>query len=151
MHVLHTIDDTHALVDSIVGRAATSAVIVGAGYIGLEMADALTTRGVAVTVLEQLGQVMPTLDPEFAAPLAEHLRAHGVKVHDGATVVAITPDDKHRLRVDTDAGPHHGDVVLVVTGVLPTPPSYLCKPTAAYRGRSPREVQSPGQPGHARR
>ena len=67
---------TPRLVDSIVRRRARKAVIVGAGYIGHEMADALTTRGVAVTVLEQLGPVMPTLDPELADPLAEHLPAH---------------------------------------------------------------------------
>ena len=72
VHVLHTIDDTHALVDSIERRQAATAVIVGAGYIGLEMAEALTTRGLAVTVLEQLDQVMPTLDPPLAALLADH-------------------------------------------------------------------------------
>ena len=44
MHFLHTIDDTHALVDSIVRRQASSAIIVGAGYVGLEMTEALITR-----------------------------------------------------------------------------------------------------------
>lgn len=119
VHVLHTMDDTFALLRSLEYREATSAVIVGAGYIGLEMAEALTTRGLHVTVIERLEQVMPTIDAELAAPIAEHLTAHGVDVHHGTTVRAITVDSD-RLRVDTDAGgTHHGDIVLVVTGVAP--------------------------------
>jgi NADPH-dependent 2,4-dienoyl-CoA reductase/sulfur reductase-like enzyme len=118
VHTLHTIDDTHNLVDTIEQRQAATAVIVGAGYIGLEMAEALTTRGLAVTMLEQLDQIMPTLDPPLAALLADHLRDHGVSVHTGAKVLAITTDHG-RLRVDTETGGHHGDVVLVVTGVRP--------------------------------
>jgi NADPH-dependent 2,4-dienoyl-CoA reductase/sulfur reductase-like enzyme len=118
VHVLHTMDDTFTLLDSIQKRDAQTAVIVGAGYIGLEMADALTTRGLHVTLLEQLDQVMPTIDPELAAPLAEHLRQHGVTVHHGTKVRAITADGPG-LRVDTTDGQHHGDVVLIVTGVRP--------------------------------
>jgi pyruvate/2-oxoglutarate dehydrogenase complex dihydrolipoamide dehydrogenase (E3) component len=115
LHFLHTIDDTHALVDSIVQKRAGSAVVVG---VGLEMAEALTIRGVAVTVLEQFDQVRPTLDAELAGPLAEHLRANGVAVQHGTKVLAITRDDD-RLRVDTEAGTQQGDVVLVVAGVQP--------------------------------
>jgi NADPH-dependent 2,4-dienoyl-CoA reductase/sulfur reductase-like enzyme len=118
VHVLHTIDDTHALVETIERKGATAAIIVGAGYIGLEMAEALTNRGLAVTLLEQLDQVMPTIDPELAAPLTEHLRNHGVTVHHGTKVLAVSTD-ADRLRVDTPTGSHHGDVVLVVTGVRP--------------------------------
>ena len=114
VHVLHTMGDTFALIESIQQRGAQTAVIVGAGYIGLEMADALTARGLHVTVLEQLDQVMPTIDAE----LAEHLREHGVTVHHGTTVRAITTHGAG-LRVDADGGTHRGDVVLVVTGVRP--------------------------------
>ena len=118
VHVPHTMDDTFALLRSLEYRKATTAVIVGAGYIGLEMTEALTTRGLHVTLLERLDQVMPTIDADLAAPLAEHLTAHGVTVHHGTTVKAITTDSD-RLRVDTDTGTHHGDIVLVVTGVQP--------------------------------
>ncbi|MEV0131747.1 FAD-dependent oxidoreductase [Dactylosporangium sp. NPDC050688] len=118
VHVLHTMGDTFALLRSIEQRHATSAVIVGAGYIGLEMAEALTTRGLHVTLLEQLDQVMPTIGPELAHPLAEHLRERGVTVHHGTKVHAISAADGG-LTVGTDTGEHHGDVVLVVTGVRP--------------------------------
>jgi NADPH-dependent 2,4-dienoyl-CoA reductase/sulfur reductase-like enzyme len=118
VHVLHTMGDTFALLQSLDARNAQSAVIVGAGYIGLEMAEALTTRGLHVTVVEQLNQVMPTIDPELAAPLAEHLTMHGVTVRHGTAVTAIDTDGAG-LRVDTDSDTLHGDVVLVVTGVKP--------------------------------
>ena len=48
-------------------------MVVGGGFIGLEMAENLAHRGLAVTVLEKLPQVMPPLDPEMAEPVAEHL------------------------------------------------------------------------------
>jgi NADPH-dependent 2,4-dienoyl-CoA reductase/sulfur reductase-like enzyme len=54
LHLLHTMADTFAVTQTL-DRGARSAVIVGAGYIGLEMAEALRTRGLDVTVLEQLG------------------------------------------------------------------------------------------------
>jgi NADPH-dependent 2,4-dienoyl-CoA reductase/sulfur reductase-like enzyme len=103
VHVLHTMGDTFALLQSLDARNAQSAVIVGAGYIGLEMAEALTTRGLHVTVVEQLNQVMPTIDPELAAPLAEHLTMHGVTVRHGTAVTAIDTDGgwatrRHRQR-----------------------------------------------------
>lgn len=118
VHVLHTMGDTFAVQRTLDQRQARSAVIVGAGYIGLEMAEALTTRGLHVTILEQLDQVMPTIDPELAAPLADHLRQHGVTIHHGTPVQAISRDGD-RVRLDTDAGSHHGDLALIVTGVQP--------------------------------
>ena len=61
-------------------------VVVGGGFIGLEMVENLIHRGLSVTVVEKLPQVMPPLDPEVAVPLAEHLIAKGVQLHlgDGA-------------------------------------------------------------------
>ncbi|MEV1321481.1 FAD-dependent oxidoreductase [Micromonospora arborensis] len=118
VHTLHTMGDTFALLQSVQQRRARSAVIVGAGYIGLEMAEALTTRGLQVTLIEQVNQVMPTIDPELAQPLAEHLRGQGVTVRCGTRVRAVTADGD-RLRVATDAATYEADIVLVVTGVRP--------------------------------
>jgi NADPH-dependent 2,4-dienoyl-CoA reductase/sulfur reductase-like enzyme len=110
--------DTFALIRSIRERHARSAVIVGAGYIGLEMAEALTMLGLRVTLIEQLDQVMPIIDAELADLLAGQLVSHGVKLSLGAKVRAVTIGG-HGLRVDTVDGSHSGDVVLVVTGVRP--------------------------------
>ena len=65
VHLLHSMDDTFAIMRTIEERAPKAAVIVGAGYIGLEMAEALTSRGISVTQIEQLPEVLPTVDPEL--------------------------------------------------------------------------------------
>lgn len=118
VHALHSMADMFAVLDSLERRKARTAVIIGAGYIGLEMAEALTTRGLAVKLVEQLDQVMPTIDAELAAPLAEHLREHGVNVQHGTKVKAIRADSAG-LTVESDHGDTGGDIVLVVTGVRP--------------------------------
>jgi NADPH-dependent 2,4-dienoyl-CoA reductase/sulfur reductase-like enzyme/rhodanese-related sulfurtransferase len=68
---------------------ARRAVVVGGGYIGLEMAEQLKRRGLAVTVVEALPQVMAPLDPEMAAWLHTELRANGVELHLGDAVSAF--------------------------------------------------------------
>ena len=73
VHLLHTMGDTFTLTDDLTTRSPRSALIVGAGYIGLEMAEARRTRGLAVTVVERLPQVLPTLDPELGALVATEL------------------------------------------------------------------------------
>ena len=102
-------------------------MIVGAGYIGLEMADALTTRGLAVTQMEQLPEVLPTVDPELGAHVHDQLTGHGVEVLTGTTVRQISPaapGAAGRLRVDATAADgtavtRLADLVLVVVGVRP--------------------------------
>jgi NADPH-dependent 2,4-dienoyl-CoA reductase/sulfur reductase-like enzyme len=69
--VLRTIPDSRKIRAWISEKNAQSAVIVGAGFIGLEMAENLMHRGLSVTVLEMLGQVMPPLDPEMARPVQQ--------------------------------------------------------------------------------
>jgi NADPH-dependent 2,4-dienoyl-CoA reductase/sulfur reductase-like enzyme len=121
VHLLHTMADTFALTRSLTERAAASAIIVGAGYIGLEMAEALTHRGLAITVIEQLGQVLPrTLDPGLAQEIQAELGRHGVQVRTGTTVGAIGRSPDGRLRVETGDGlSPETDLVLVATGVRP--------------------------------
>jgi len=107
--------------------APASAVIVGAGYICLEIADALTVRGLAVTQMEQLGEVLPTVDPELGALVHAELAARGVEVLTGTAVQAITraaPGQPGRLHVqatatDGSAVARAADMVLVVVGVRP--------------------------------
>jgi NADPH-dependent 2,4-dienoyl-CoA reductase/sulfur reductase-like enzyme len=102
-------------------------VIVGAGYIGLEMADALTVRGLHVTQMEQLPEVLPTVDPELGGLVHAELASHGVEVLTGTTVRAITRaalGQAGRLEVaataaDGTAVTRAVDMVLVVVGVRP--------------------------------
>jgi len=124
VHLLHSMGDTHAIMASLIERNVRSAVIVGAGYIGLEMAEALTARGVAVTQVEQFPEVLPTVDPELGALVAGTLREHGVDVHTSTRIARIDADSTtvtvRGARTDT-AEPFERvtDLVLVVTGVTP--------------------------------
>ena len=90
VHLLHSMGDTFAVMATLEQAAPASAVIVGGGYIGLEMADALTVRGLAVTQMEQLPEVLPTVDPELGALVHAELAGHGVEVLTGTTVQAIS-------------------------------------------------------------
>ena len=127
VHLLHSMGDTFALMGTLTETAPASAVITGAGYIGLEMADALATRGLSVTQMEQLPEVLPTVDPPLGALVHHELAAHGVEVLTGTTVQAITkaqPGDRGRLRVtavtaDGEPLTAQTDLVLVVVGVRP--------------------------------
>jgi NADPH-dependent 2,4-dienoyl-CoA reductase/sulfur reductase-like enzyme len=127
VHLLHSMGDTFAVMRTLENAAPASAVIVGAGYIGLEMADALTTRGLAVTQMEQLPEVLPTVDPQLGALVHAELAGHGVEVLTGTTVQAITraaAGQPGRLRVAAvtasgEAVSRPADMVLVVVGVRP--------------------------------
>jgi NADPH-dependent 2,4-dienoyl-CoA reductase/sulfur reductase-like enzyme len=127
VHLLHSMSDTFALTRTLEDTSPDSAIIVGAGYIGLEMADALTTRGLHVTQIEQLPEVLPTVDPELGALVRAELAAHGVDALTATTVSAISkaaPGAGGRLRADavTSTGEpvtRTADLVLVVVGVRP--------------------------------
>lgn len=81
-----------------------SAVVVGGGFIGLEMTENLVQKGLSVAVLEILSQVMPPLDPEMAEPLHALLRAKGVdlRLNEGLAAVEQGPDGG--LLVKTKSG-----------------------------------------------
>ena len=127
VHLLHSMGDTFAVMRTLEQAAPASAIIVGAGYIGLEMADALTVRGMRVTQMEQLGEVLPTVDPQLGALVHAELAGHGVEVLAGTTVQAINaalPGGSGRLQVqaaaaDGTAVTRTADMVLVVVGVRP--------------------------------
>jgi NADPH-dependent 2,4-dienoyl-CoA reductase/sulfur reductase-like enzyme len=127
VHLLHSMGDTFAVMATLEDAAPASAIIVGAGYIGLEMADALTVRGLEVTQMEQLGEVLPTVDPELGALVHAELAARGVRVLTGTTVRQISravPGRAGRLQVqataaDGSAVNRSADMVLVVVGVRP--------------------------------
>jgi NADPH-dependent 2,4-dienoyl-CoA reductase/sulfur reductase-like enzyme len=123
VHVLHTMGDTFEVMQTIERLDPRSAVIVGAGYIGLEMAEALTSRGIAVTQLEQLPEVLPTVDPELGAVVAEELCSHGVEVATSTRVNSIERSGRQLVvrasGPDSRSSERATDMVLVVTGVRP--------------------------------
>jgi NADPH-dependent 2,4-dienoyl-CoA reductase/sulfur reductase-like enzyme len=118
VHLLHTMGDTFALHQALTSGAG-SAVIVGGGYVGLEMAEAFTARGLGVTVVEQAPAVMPTVDVELGRLLGEELRRHGVQVVNDVTVKAIHHDPGGLTVAGEPGFAATADLVLVVVGVRP--------------------------------
>lgn len=96
------------------------AVVVGGGYIGLEMAENLVHRGLDVTVVEMLNQVMAPLDPECAQLVARHLQKHNVHLLLGDAVAAFEQTPCGSLEVLTKSGKRlPADVVVLAIGVRP--------------------------------
>ena len=101
-------------------RQAKTAVVVGGGFIGLEMVENLIHRGLSVTLLEKLPQVMPPLDPEMAEPLMEHLRAKGVDLRLGDGLARVDDGPDGRLQVVAESGTVlPADLVILALGVRP--------------------------------
>lgn len=123
VHLLHSMGDTFALTESLERLQPRSALIVGAGYVGLEMAEGLTLRGIHVTQVEMLPEVLPTVEVELGALVHQELLAHGVEVHTDSTVTTISKTD-HGLHVDGHTADGETlawdvDLVLIVVGVRP--------------------------------
>ncbi len=117
---VRTIPDTRRIRSWIAERQATRAVVVGGGFIGLEMVENLVQRTLAVTVLEKLPQLMSPLDPEMATALSEHLGARGVRLHLGDGLAQIEAGDGGDLIVVAESGARlPADLVILAIGVKP--------------------------------
>lgn len=116
---LRTLDDA-AAVEGLIAAGARRAVVVGAGYIGLEVAEALLGRGLHVTVLERLDAPMAAvLDADMAAAVAAAMRAAGLDLRLGCAVTGLTVQDGRVAAVQTENGAVPADLVLVGLGVRP--------------------------------
>ncbi|MCS5716394.1 FAD-dependent oxidoreductase [Herbiconiux sp. CPCC 205716] len=122
VHVLHSMGDTFALERYLDEHQPATAIIVGAGYVGLEMAEALTVRGLHVTQLQRGPEVLSTLDPELGALVHDELTRHGVDVVTGTRVQQITRTAAGLTVTGQQNGTEFArtaDLVLVVVGVRP--------------------------------
>ncbi|GAA5610838.1 flavoprotein oxidoreductase [Streptomyces platensis] len=120
VHGVQTLDDGQALLDTLDASSGRRAVVVGAGYIGVEMAEALIRRGYEVTVLEQSAQPMSTLDPDMGALVHEAMCGMGIETVCGTTVTGVLTDTAGRARaVTTEDGEYPADVVVLGLGVRP--------------------------------
>jgi len=102
-------------------RGAKRAVVVGAGYIGIELAEAMVRRGLqVVTVLEGAAQPMSTLDPELGEKVAAAMAGMGMTVRTGARVTGFLTGPDGRVRaVTTEHGEDPADLVVLGIGVRP--------------------------------
>jgi len=100
-------------------RQPRGALVVGGGFIGLEMAENLAKRGLAVTVLEKLPQVMPPLDPEMAEPVRRHLVDQGVTVHLGDGLARFAEEGERIVAITEGGARLPADLVILAIGVRP--------------------------------
>ncbi len=115
---LRTIEDALAISAWLDSQQPVRGVIVGGGYIGLEMAEALLARGVATTILERQTEILPLVDADIAAEVETELRRNGVEVITGCAVEAIEGDRRVRA-VRADGVSRPAEIVVLGIGVRP--------------------------------
>lgn len=113
--VLRNIPNLDAIMEFIKENNPTSALVIGGGYIGLEVAENLSRRGIKTTIVEKAPQVLTTFDPEMAAFAKETLIKNGVAVLTNNEIVKI--DGSHVLLSSGDA--LNVDFLIVSIGVIP--------------------------------
>lgn len=119
--VLHNIPELDALDAYITAKQVKRAVVIGGGFIGLEVAENLAETGINVTIVEMLKQVMAPIDYEMAVEVHEHLALHGVGLVLGDGLKAIgKAGDNGNLKVQTASGRElETDLVVMAIGVRP--------------------------------
>ena len=118
VHTLRTVDDALALREQ-VEKGIRRAVVLGAGFIGLEAAEVLARRGVPVDVVELAEHVLPALETEMATLVEQELRRLGVTVHTRSRVEEIRPGATQDTVVLADGARIPADVILLSVGVRP--------------------------------
>ncbi|ALC20090.1 FAD-dependent oxidoreductase [Streptomyces pristinaespiralis] len=120
VHGVQTLDDGQALLDSLSRTEGRRAVVVGAGYIGVEMAEALLKHGFEVTLVDRGEQPMATLDPDMGRLVHEAMSGMGITTVSRTAVTKILTGDDGRVRaVATDSAEHPADIVVLGIGVEP--------------------------------
>ncbi|MCU1648567.1 MAG: flavoprotein oxidoreductase [Nocardia sp.] len=120
VHGVQTLDDGQALIETLQSTAGRRAIVVGAGYIGVEMAEALINRGYDVTMINRGTQPMATLDPDMGALIRKAMDGMGIRVLCDAELTAVLTDDAGRVRGVTTADAEFlADVVVLGIGVRP--------------------------------
>jgi NADPH-dependent 2,4-dienoyl-CoA reductase/sulfur reductase-like enzyme/peroxiredoxin family protein/rhodanese-related sulfurtransferase/TusA-related sulfurtransferase len=128
VHVLRRIGDMDVIKKKVDGEGGAArkggirhAVVIGAGYIGLEMAENLHERGVTVAVVEMADQIMPPLDREMTTAMENYLRSHGITLHLRTAAAAFTRTPDGRTRVELKNNTFiETDLVVMAAGVRPS-------------------------------
>lgn len=115
VHHARTLDHALALQPVAAASKGTNVVIVGGGYLGVELAEAMVQQGANVALVDRNQQVMKSLDPDLGAIVTRAMGQAGVNVATGADVTAIEPGTVH-----TSTGPVPADLVLLAAGVKPS-------------------------------
>jgi NADPH-dependent 2,4-dienoyl-CoA reductase/sulfur reductase-like enzyme len=119
IHGVQVLDDGVALRRRIEDKEPSRAVVVGGGYIGLEMAEALVRQGLEVSLVEQAAQPMSTLDPDMGSLVADAMREMGISLYLEESATALDTADGEVRAVVTDNRTLPADVVVLGLGARP--------------------------------
>ncbi len=116
---LWSLSDMDQIMAQIAGRPEAKAVVIGGGFVGLEIAEQFARRGLHCTLVERVPQVLSTLDAEMALPIADALRSGGVDVRLGAEVQSIDSEGDRAVGVCLQNETLPADLVVLAIGVRP--------------------------------
>ncbi|HEX4808275.1 MAG TPA: FAD-dependent oxidoreductase [Bryobacteraceae bacterium] len=116
---LHTMEHSFQIQQYIAQNNVKSALIIGAGYIGVEMADALTHRGLTVTLASRAATVLPSVEPELGRLVEQELRSQGVALWTGVEIKGIERRSGDLNISSSQAEERAADLVIIATGVQP--------------------------------
>lgn len=116
---LRSVEEALAIKTWLIEQRPRTGVIIGGGYIGLEMAEALAAHGVTLTLVERLPQVLPSFDQDFATQVADELRRQQVDLRVGQPVQGIVGDERVR-GVVVDGATIPAEIVILAAGVRPS-------------------------------
>ena len=116
---LRTVEDTFRIHDYLEKTKAQSAVIVGGGYIGIEVAENLKEKGLNVTIVQRPNQLMNTLDYDMASFVHSKLRAKGISLRLNSNVISFRQDGERIVTLLEDNSEIAADMVLLAIGVAP--------------------------------
>ena len=111
---LRTVEDVEKIANRVNARPKT-AVVIGGGFIGVEIAENLVHKGIPTTVVEAAPQVLAPLDPEMATLVAKEMRKHGIALHLGVSAKDVTPESV----VLSDGTVLDAELVIMAIGVRP--------------------------------
>ena len=116
---LRTVEDTLRIRKFIEEYKPATAVLVGGGFIGLEMAENLTAMGISVTVIQRSNQLFAPMDADMASFIHAQMRSHGVKIELEKTVTGFSSKGGKPVTMIKDSEPISSDMVLLGVGVEP--------------------------------
>lgn len=142
---LRTVEDADRMLAAIGAKSNGQAVVVGGGFIGIEVAENLRMRGWGVSIVEMLPQILPQFDEEVALYVQRHIEKNGVKVHTGTQVKSVSRSGES-MTAHTSACELAADLVLMSVGVRPN--SELAKAAGLELGvRGAIKVDASGRTG----
>ncbi|RKS93632.1 NADPH-dependent 2,4-dienoyl-CoA reductase/sulfur reductase-like enzyme [Microbacterium sp. AG790] len=133
VRTLRSVEDAVALRDR-VEAGARRAVVLGAGFIGIEAAEALAQRGLHTTVVEFASHVLPPLEDELAALVTAELRTLGIDVRAGTAATAVEPGEEGDVVVLDDGTRLDADLIVLSVGVRPDTAVFEAAGVACVRG-----------------